>query len=106
MAIADICKVYTYAILADVFGAIPYSESLDLTILQPKYDAAADVYTDLIVVLDNALAMMDDASAGYSEDQDPVYQGDAALWKKFGNFLKLKLAITIADVDAAKAEQW
>ncbi|HET6542374.1 MAG TPA: SusD/RagB family nutrient-binding outer membrane lipoprotein, partial [Chryseolinea sp.] len=103
LAIADICIVYTYAILADVFGAIPYSEALNLTILQPKYDAAADVYTNLIVVLDNALAMMDDASAGYSEDQDPVYQGDAALWKKFGNSLKLKLAITIADVDAAKA---
>ena len=32
-----------------------------------------------------------------------VYQGDAAAWKKLGNSLKLKLAINIADADAAKA---
>ena len=47
IAIIDICKVYTYAILADAFGAIPYSESLNIDILQPKYDAAATVYSDL-----------------------------------------------------------
>lgn len=103
LAIIDICKVYTYAILADAFGAIPYSESLNIDILQPKYDAAATVYNDLIVVLDAALASMDGAADGFSSRQDPVYQGDAAKWKKFGNSLKLKLAITIADADAAKA---
>lgn len=103
IAIIDICKVYTYAILADAFGAIPYSESLDINILQPKYDAATAVYSDLVVVLDNALAKMDGASDGFSVNQDPVYQGDAAKWKKFGNSLKLKLAITIADADATKA---
>jgi len=103
LAIIDICKVYTYAILADAFGAIPYSESLNIDILQPKYEDAATVYNALIVVLDAAIASMDGAEGGFSDRQDPVYQGDAAKWKKFGNSLKLKLAITIADADAAKA---
>jgi hypothetical protein len=103
LAIIEISKVYTYAILVDAFGAIPYSESLDLDILQPKYDAGADVYNALITSLDAAIAMMDGNEPGFSEDQDPVYQGDAALWKKLGNSLKLKLAVTISDVDAGKA---
>jgi hypothetical protein len=103
VAIIDICKVYTYAILADAFGAIPYSESLDINILQPKYDAASAVYTSLVTELDAALASIDVAADGFSVNQDPVYQGDAAKWKKFGNALKLKMAITIADADATKA---
>jgi Starch-binding associating with outer membrane len=103
LAIVDICKVYTYAVLVDAFGAVPYSESLNIDVLQPKYDDAQAVYNDLVTVLDAALASMDGASAGYSENQDPVYQGDAAKWKKFGNSLKLKMAITLADVDATKA---
>ena len=103
IAIIEITKVYTYAILVDAFGAIPYSEALDQDVLQPKYDNGADVYNALITSLDAAIAMMDDAEEGFSADQDPVYEGDAAAWKKFGNSLKLKLAINIADVDAAKA---
>ncbi|MDH4091801.1 MAG: SusD/RagB family nutrient-binding outer membrane lipoprotein [Cyclobacteriaceae bacterium] len=99
----DISMVYGYAILADLFGAIPYSEALDINILQPKYDAAEDVYADLITVLDNAIDLIDGGEAGFSSRQDFLYGGDASKWKKFGNSLKLKLAITIADVDAGKA---
>ncbi len=34
---------------------------------------------------------------------DIIYNGDIASWKKFGNSLKLRMALTIADDDAAKA---
>ena len=102
-AIIDICMVYTYAVLVDAFGAIPYSEALNQDILQPKYDDGAAVYNDLITKLNAAINLMDGAEAGFTSTQDPVYEGDAAKWKKFGNSLKLKMAITIADVDATKA---
>jgi len=103
LAIIEIAEVYTFAILVDAFGAIPYSEALNQDILQPKYDNGQDVYNDLIVRLNDAIAMMDSDAEGFSESQDPVYEGDVAAWKKLGNSLKLKLAINIADVDAAKA---
>jgi hypothetical protein len=101
--IIDICMVYTYAVLVDAFGAVPYSEALNLDILQPKYDDGSAVYNDLIVKLNAAINLIDGAADGFSSRQDPVYQGDAAKWKKFGNSLKLKMAITIADADAGKA---
>lgn len=103
LAIIEICKVYTYSVLVDAFGAIPFTESLDDNILQPKYDAGADVYNQLIVNLNDALAMIDDSEGGFSESQDPVYEGDVEKWKKLGNSLKLKLAMNIADVDNGKA---
>ena len=42
LAIIEIAKVYTYAVLVDAFGAVVYTESLDLNILQPKYDDGAN----------------------------------------------------------------
>ena len=42
-------------ILVDAFGAVPYTESLDLDILQPKYDDGAEVYNALIRSLNAAI---------------------------------------------------
>ncbi|MEO5601715.1 MAG: SusD/RagB family nutrient-binding outer membrane lipoprotein, partial [Cyclobacteriaceae bacterium] len=39
----------------------------------------------------------------WPEGQDPVYEGNSGAWLKFANSLKLKMAITIADVDPGKA---
>ncbi|HTE31645.1 MAG TPA: SusD/RagB family nutrient-binding outer membrane lipoprotein [Chryseolinea sp.] len=103
LAIIDLCKVYAFAILVDAFGAVPYTEALDPEILQPKYDDGATIYNSLITTLDQALAMINPAEAGFSEVQDVMYNGDVEGWQKFGNSLKLKLAINIADVDATKA---
>jgi len=104
LAIIEIAKVYTYAVLVDAFGAIVYTESLDLNVLQPKYDDGATVYDALITSLDGAIGMIDDAEEGFSSQQDIIYGGDVAEWKKFGNSLKLKLAINIADANKTKAE--
>jgi hypothetical protein len=103
LAIIEICKVYTYSVLVDAFGAIPFTEALDDNILQPKYDAGADVYNQLIVNLNDALALIDESEGGFSENQDPVYEGDVEKWRKLGNSLKLKLAMNIADADNGKA---
>jgi hypothetical protein len=103
LAIIDVCKVYTFAILVDAFGSIPFTEALNPEILQPKYDDGAAVYDQLIVMLDNAIAMMDAGEASFSEGQDPVYEGDTEKWLKFANSLKLKLAITTADANSARA---
>jgi hypothetical protein len=99
IAIIDICKVYGFATLVDAFGAVPFSEALNPEILNPKYDDDAEVYSNIIAMLNDALAIMNPAEPGFSETQDLVYHGDAAAWIKFGNSLKLKLAVTVSDVD-------
>ena len=103
VAIIDAARVYVYATLVDAFGAVPFSEALDPEILQPRYESGSAVYDQIIVLLDQAIAMMDPAEASWPEAQDPVYEGDTEGWFKFANSLKLKLAITIADVNASKA---
>lgn len=103
LAIIEFCKVYIYATLVDAFGAIPYEEALDPDILQPSYQSGEEVYDAIIVDLDEAIAMIDPAAGSWPEAQDIVYEGDTEAWLKFANSLKLKLAITISDVNAGKA---
>jgi hypothetical protein len=103
LAMIAICKVYAFAALVDAFGPIPYSSALDPEILEPEYDDDQEVYSKLFEALDNALGMLDAEAAGFPGTQDLLYGGDVEGWIKFGNSLRLKLAINIADVDQTTA---
>ncbi|WP_276372483.1 SusD/RagB family nutrient-binding outer membrane lipoprotein [Chryseolinea sp. H1M3-3] len=103
LSMINICKVYTYSVLVDAFGAVPFTEALNDEILVPKYDNGQAVYDQLIVMLDEAIATLDEDEEGFSGTQDVVYGGDIEKWLKFANSLKLKLAVTIADVNPTKA---
>ena len=86
---ATVIRVFTYQVLVDAFGEIPYSEAQRSDNLNPKYDEGKDVYAGLIEELDNALAKAKDGDAVASNF---LYQNEpAANWIKFANALKLKL---------------
>ncbi len=95
LQIIEILKVFTYSVLVESFGNVPYSEALDINTLLPKYDDAQSIYTDLITKLDAAMGKLD-ASAGSFGDADNIYGGDVAAWQKFGNSLKLRMGMTLA----------
>jgi hypothetical protein len=104
MAVIELMEVYVWHVLVDTFGDIPYSEALQgLGNLQPKYDDDATIYTDLFARLDAAIAELNGAGATFGA-ADLIYDGNAANWVKFGNSLKLRMAMRIADVDAATAK--
>ena len=51
LAILDIMEVYTFSILVNTFGNIPYTEALNSAKLFPKYDDAKTVSADLLTRL-------------------------------------------------------
>ncbi|AFL80055.1 hypothetical protein Aeqsu_0544 [Aequorivita sublithincola DSM 14238] len=104
LAIIEILNVYTFSDLVETYGNVPYSEALDIENLTPKYDDALTIYKDLIVRLTAAINSMDTGKGSFTDASDKVYGGDVALWKKFGNTLKLRMGITLADVDGATAQ--
>jgi len=103
IAMADMLQVYGYYYLVATFGNIPYSEALNIDVTQPKYDDATTVYADLLTRLDADLSALDDAAAAFGSS-DLIYGGDITSWKKFGNSLKVKMGILIADSDPATAK--
>ncbi len=104
LACIEVASVYTWAALVNTWGDIPYSQALSQDIGQPQYDDAATIYDDLLSRLDTAIMQIDPAEPGF-ESADLLYQGDMAAWLKFAHSLKIRLAITLADVDGARASE-
>jgi hypothetical protein len=105
LAVIEILAVYTWHVMVDTYGDIPYSEALvGVENLLPKYDDDAAIYTDLFNRLTIAIAMLKDGSS--VGDADLIYNGDTNQWKKFGYSLLLKMAVRTADFDEARAAKY
>jgi hypothetical protein len=102
VALTEVMAVYTWSVLVNTWGDVPYTEALDINIIKPKYDNAAEIYADLLKRLDAAIAQLTPANANFGS-ADLIYAGNSAAWLKFAHSLKMKLAITIADADDAAA---
>ncbi|MDB5199340.1 MAG: hypothetical protein JWO92_1303 [Chitinophagaceae bacterium] len=104
---ARIVKAYVFQILVDTYGDVPYSEAglayLDATYL-PKYDAAEDIYNDLLKEYMEATKELDAAKP--LSTQELFYNGNIAQWKKLGNSLLLRTAMRLTKVNPAKAQQY
>jgi hypothetical protein len=98
LAIIEILNVYSFQNLVDIFGNVPYSQALDINNITPAYDDAATIYNDLLSRIDAALAKLDPSFGSFGK-ADLIYGGDVTKWIKFANSLKLKLGITLADVN-------
>lgn len=102
LIITDILEVYSFHLLVNTYGNVPYTQALNRTIPFPKYDDAKTIEYDLLSRLDTAIAGLN-VNAGSLGTSDQIYKGDVGKWKKFAATLKLKLALLIADVDAPAA---
>ena len=103
IACATILKVWAMQINADTWGDIPYSEAFkgdDPTspIPTPKYDKLTAIYAAFQTELANAIALIDEAAGGFNSG-DNIFDGDMTLWKKFGNSLRLRVAMRISNTD-------
>ena len=82
LAIIEIMSVYTWSILVETFGNVPYSEALNLEKPLPKYDDAQTIYKNLVARIDAAVSNMDANGVSFGV-ADNMYQGDVAAWIKF-----------------------
>lgn len=100
---ARIWKAYAMLRLTNCMGDVPYSEAAN-DIDQPKYDTQKDIYYTIFEELKDAVSKLDESAANNVGSYDLIYGGDATKWKKFANSIRLRMAVRISDVDAAKAK--
>lgn len=96
IAVANILKSWTFGMMTDCWGRIPYSEALqgsDNT--SPKYDSQETIYRGILSTLESAANSIQEGANG--PQGDIIYGGDMAKWKKFANSLRLRAALRIAD---------
>ncbi len=104
-AIARILRVWAFAKCTDTYGDMPYFESclpVDQAITTPQYDKQRDIYADFFTELKEAVAEIDDSKPSFG-DADILYQGNLDKWKKFGNSLRLRLALRVRYADPEMA---
>lgn len=102
-AVGLILKSWSFQLLTDLYGDIPYSQAVKIDqFLTPKYDAQKDVYLGLLNDLKKAGELIN--TSGSSISGDLVYNGNLTKWKKFANSLRLRIALRIADKDPATAK--
>lgn len=95
-AIAKILKSFYFQYLVDLYGNIPYTEAHKRgDNLAPKYDDALTIYRDLVVQLEQAIELIDNAPSGTLNpgENDVMLGGDMQMWKKFANTLKLRILL-------------
>ena len=102
--VALVLRSWTFALLTDAYGDIPYKQAANIDqSITPAYDTQKDVYYGILDDLKAAQAALD--PAGKAIAGDIIYGNNISLWKKFANSLRLRIALRIADRDAAKAKQ-
>jgi hypothetical protein len=104
IAVASLLQAWVFQHLTDAFGAIPMSEALQKgpNPNTPAYDSQEQVYNQLIATINDALSSIDAGAAG--PQGDAIFGGDMAMWTKFGNTLKLRVGIRMADVNPSAAQ--
>lgn len=95
--ISRIMKAHNFAILADLFNNIPYSQALKgAEIQQPVYDLAKDVYENLLSEIDTSIELIKNADVAKNAgiiSADIIYHADKNKWIRFANSLKLRLLV-------------
>jgi hypothetical protein len=106
MNMARILQAYTFMVLTDEYGDIPYTEAglgyLEFNFF-PVYNTQEEIYDDIINELTEASAAL--SASNRIETADVLYGGDIVRWKKFANSLLLRAGMRLSKVNPTKAAQ-
>ncbi|MBO0947944.1 SusD/RagB family nutrient-binding outer membrane lipoprotein [Fibrella forsythiae] len=100
-----IWKAYSFMVLTDTYGDVPYSEAGLGYIgsnVSPKYDSQESIYTDIIKELTEASAALDAAKP--TEAGEIAYGGNIPRWKRFGYSLLLRAGMRLSKVNPTLAQ--
>ncbi|RYC71638.1 SusD/RagB family nutrient-binding outer membrane lipoprotein [Spirosoma sordidisoli] len=104
--IAKTLKAFTYSVITDLWGDVPFSQALQgTTNTQPKLDPSRDIYTGLIRLLDEAIVDLGKTSSlAAPTTADYVYAGNTQRWIRLANTLKLRLYLHMLNAGAVTPE--
>lgn len=102
LQVARIWRAYLLSELADSFGPIPLDGYQGVN---PTFSDLKTVYYFLLSELADATAKMDTSISGsLGAELDRAYGFDYVKWQKYGNSMRLRLAMRLSEVDPGKAQ--
>lgn len=101
--VARIWRAYLMSEFTDNFGPIPLN---GFSGVNPEFSTEKDVYYYLLTELKESVAELNTSFVVPKEYEqyDRAYKFNFTKWAKFGNSLRMRLAMRLSEVDAAKAK--
>ncbi|MBX2933763.1 MAG: SusD/RagB family nutrient-binding outer membrane lipoprotein [Ferruginibacter sp.] len=103
LQVARIWRAYLMSELTDLLGPIPINGFQGVN---PEFSSVKDVYYFMLDELKDASSKLDVTVVNPSTlgKLDPAYGYNYTKWRKYANSLRLRLAMRLSEVDAAKAK--
>ncbi|HYC86162.1 MAG TPA: SusD/RagB family nutrient-binding outer membrane lipoprotein [Chryseosolibacter sp.] len=101
---ARIIQAHAFMVISDTYGSIPYDDAGKGYTGQnffPDYESQEVVYHDIIAELTSASAALDES---LPSENDVLYNGNIAKWKKFGYSLLLRAGMRLSKVEPGLAQ--
>lgn len=110
-AIAKILMANGMQYIVDFYGDAPYSEAFkQQNLLNPKYDRGEDIYHDLVVKINEAIATIENTAVNDNNkvdgSEDVILGGNMASWVAYANTIKLRLLLRQSKVTDATIQQF
>ncbi len=101
IAIAQFIEAFTMMTMVDMIGDVPYTEAIQGAEgnFAPGVDSGADLYAQMIALLDDAIANFR-SSAAAEPQNDFFYANDYDAWERAANTLKLRAYLQTRLVDS------
>lgn len=100
---ARIWRAFTMHRVTDFWGDVPYFNALEGD-LQPAYDPQEDIYRHMLEDLKAAVDQLDEANSVRTGPADVLFHDDLDKWRRFGNSLRLRLAMRVSYADPGLAQ--
>lgn len=93
--IARTLKAYTFSVMVDLWGDVPFSEFNIPGLTAPSPDSSKGIYNSLIALLEEGKANLTAEAENKLKPgkDDFFYAGDASKWVRLNNTIKLKLLL-------------
>jgi hypothetical protein len=104
MQVARIWRAYLLSEMSDNFGPMPIKAFQGVN---PEFTDVKTVYYYMLDELKDATSKLDLNVAAVPQTvkkEDPAYGFDFSKWQAYGNSLRMRLAMRLSEVDAAKAQ--
>lgn len=106
-ALGLIMKGWTAQVVTDLYGDVAYSEALrgrDPSVgTSVRYDPQEEVYRQLLDDVTAGVSLLD-PSGVMMQDADLIYDGDVEKWRRFGNSLRMRMAMRVADAPSSQID--
>jgi len=103
-AIAKILMANSMQYIVDFYGDAPFSEAFKREAnLTPKYDKGEDIYRNLVLMINDAVATINAIPNPQFtvQTEDEIFSGDMDKWKRLANTIKLRILLRQSKVTDA-----